>query len=90
MTTLLTFLYFLKNGRMEGGREGWSIPSIAERKRKQPIGVVTIVTDDVTHFINYGYRVTTPLVGIVTVSSPLGSGVVTSLPHTPAAKKLTD
>jgi hypothetical protein len=31
---------------MEGGREGGFI-SIAERKRKQPIGVVTIVTVDV-------------------------------------------
>ena len=28
--------------------------------------------------------------GIVTVPSPLGSGVVTSLPHTPAPKKFTD
>jgi hypothetical protein len=33
--------------RMEGGRVGF-IPSISERKRKQPIGVVTLVTHDAT------------------------------------------
>jgi hypothetical protein len=37
----------MKMERMEEGRV-WFIPSIAERKRKQPIGVVTIVTSDIT------------------------------------------
>jgi hypothetical protein len=33
-------------GEMAGGKAG--IISIAERKRKSPIGVVTVVTGDVT------------------------------------------
>ncbi len=50
VTTLLTFLYLSKKWKewREGG-QGF-IPSIAERKRKQPIGVVTIVTGDVSPF----------------------------------------
>jgi hypothetical protein len=63
--------------RMEGGRVGF-IPSISERKRKQPIGVVALVTHDATPCGTNGYGVTTALVVIVTESSPLGSGVVTS------------
>ena len=48
VTTLLTFLYLSKKWKewREGG-QGF-IPSIAERKRKQPIGVVTMVTGDVS------------------------------------------
>ena len=76
-------------GEWREGERGWSIPSIAERKRKQPIGVVTIVTNDATRYTTYRYMVTTPLLGIVTVSSPQGSGVVTSAPHAPAAESIS-
>jgi hypothetical protein len=45
VTTLLILLNFLRKWR--DGRRAWFI-SIAERERKQPIGVVTVVTLDVT------------------------------------------
>jgi hypothetical protein len=45
--------------------------------RKQPIGVVTVVTLDTTSCKIDGYVVTIPLPGVVTGSSPVGTEVVT-------------
>jgi hypothetical protein len=63
---------------MEGWKEGGVI-SIAERKRRQPLGVVTVVTLDVNCCQIDGYVVTIPLAGVVTGSSRVGRRVVTGL-----------
>jgi hypothetical protein len=49
VTTLITFLYFLKKWKKwrERGKVDYSITEV---KKKQPIGVVTIVTVDITLF----------------------------------------
>jgi hypothetical protein len=45
VTTLLILFNFLKKGGKKARGRAWFIP-IAERKRKQPNGVVTVVTFD--------------------------------------------